>query len=628
MKLYNISIYTLTLTGMIALAGCEKDTDTVANQCEGEKIAVTAQTDGDNSTRTTLNGFHTEWVAGDRIGVFSSQAGASNALNTAASSAAVSVFEGEMKWGSGAHNFYAYYPYASGEVDYSAVPVSLPALQTQSAGDNSDHIGALDFMVAAPITGLQPGSDVGFSFGHPFTLLEFRVLGEGLLSNIELVTQASNTLAFSGGTIDISQPKPAAGSVYAINYSGPKSASVALELSSVATLTGDEATTPALRMMVNPVDLSGQQIELRATVDGETTSISADGFRMARGLKYTLVVDLDAGTTGPIEEDVLAMIPDPVFRDWCAEQMDIWDTNRNGKLSFAEAAAVTAIDCGNEWNWEGDKIVSLEGIEYFTGLTRLYCYNNVIKSADLSNNVALAYLDLTSNRLTSLDISECTELFFLNIIDNQIESLDISNNRALTNLICTQNHLSSLDTSNNTALTDLSCTWNWLRSLDISKNTALTTLICWDNPGNGEIFPIKAWFDDDSVPQGWSTEPWQYPAWSGIYVTPVFYTGDAPPGYIEPEVPMSLLDSDIDPRSTVVKYTVSDEQYGQLLDWNGFYGVIQSVTSKVYSKLDDDFDFVFHVLDMPESRDIIDGLGFYAVNMGVSNAVEGIGLNT
>ena len=147
----------------------------------GGAITITAQTvqkqDLANApgTKTTLSGVETQWKGvdnyegnADKIGIFSPQArttdGGSNAVKnaefTAQTSAKSSNFTGTMYWGADVnHNFYAYYPFNSAYAgDQTAVPISLASAQSQSAAGNTDHIGALDYMVATPLTVARGGA--------------------------------------------------------------------------------------------------------------------------------------------------------------------------------------------------------------------------------------------------------------------------------------------------------------------------------------------------------------------------------------------------------------------------------------------------------------------------------------
>ena len=215
-------------------------------------------------------------------------------------------------------------------------------------------------------------------------------------------------------------------------------------------------------------------------------------------------------------------IPDAMFRAYCKEQT-AWDIDGDGCLSTAEAAAVTKI------NVYGKSIRSMRGLEWFTGLTELYCMGNRLTALDISKNTILTELDCWGNRLTSLDVSGCvaltelwcsgnlltaldvsknTALTELHCGDNRFTTLDISNNTALTDLDCFLNKLTSLDVSRCVALTRLSCSYNRLTALDISNNTKLETFKCHHNPGDGEsTLPVKAWFDDDAVPEKF-TKSW------------------------------------------------------------------------------------------------------------------------
>ena len=185
--------------------------------------------------------------------------------------------------------------------------------------------------------------------------------------------------------------------------------------------------------------------------------------------------------------------PDAIFRSYVQSS---FDKNGDGSLSQVEIAAVTIISCQNK------NISSLKGVELFTKLSSLYCYNNQLSSLDVSKNTALKTLScygnqLTSlniskntalqslscsnNQLTSLDLGSCTQLTSLFCYNNQLTSLNVSRNTALKSLSCSENRLTSLDVGNCTQLTYLSCYSNQLTSLDVSNNTALQTLSCGDN---------------------------------------------------------------------------------------------------------------------------------------------------
>ena len=68
-------------------------------------------------------------------------------------------------------------------------------------------------------------------------------------------------------------------------------------------------------------------------------------------------------------------------------------------LSDTEIAAVKKIDC------KGRAITNLKGIEYFTALEYLYCYDNELTELDLSRNTKLKELNCSINRLTVKDFT-------------------------------------------------------------------------------------------------------------------------------------------------------------------------------------------------------------------------------
>ena len=165
-----------------------------------------------------------------------------------------------------------------------------------------------------------------------------------------------------------------------------------------------------------------------------------------KSLLLSSLMLLSAGTAWADVEINEENFPDEKFRSYLLSQEYGWDE----KLTDSEIAGLRMMSVCSKG------IQSLQGIEYFTALLMLDCYDNQLTSLDVSKNTALIKLDCYDNQLTSLDVSGCTALTELYCYDNQLTSLDVSKNTALTYLYCSDNQLTSLDVSN-TALTNLYC---------------------------------------------------------------------------------------------------------------------------------------------------------------------------
>lgn len=169
------------------------------------------------------------------------------------------------------------------------------------------------------------------------------------------------------------------------------------------------------------------------------------------------------------------VFPDENFRNWLLGQ----DYGKSGYITAAGLAGVKTIIVNKM------SIADLKGIEYFTALGYLKCYNNKLKALDVSKNTALNFLDCSENQLTTLNVSTNTALTTLSCENNQLTALDVKANTALEILYCEHNQLSALDVSANTSLTELYCHENKLTALDVTANTALMNLICYGNQIRG-----------------------------------------------------------------------------------------------------------------------------------------------
>lgn len=259
------------------------------------------------ATKTTLNGLQTEWVANtDKVGLFSPQAskefgGAPGVVNeplTAQSSGARSQFSGSVYWNTGEHTFYSYYPYAAGTPPHTAVPVSLPASQTQSAGNNMNHLSALDFLVAKPHTAKYPGlseapATVSLRYNHLFCIIEFQIKrssGSGAIKKVRL--RGSEPLAFESGTINLSQSDPGAGVQYIIDGMTNTSKSVTVVLDATINPGNvDYSVAPKVYMVVLPGKHTGD-VNIGFEINNVYYEVAKSGIEFKRGKKYTVQVDV------------------------------------------------------------------------------------------------------------------------------------------------------------------------------------------------------------------------------------------------------------------------------------------------------------------------------------------------
>ena len=149
------------------------------------------------------------------------------------------------------------------------------------------------------------------------------------------------------------------------------------------------------------------------------------------GSNYLLTVTLILGEDVAIDE---TNFPDPNFRNYVKEEI----AGGRDVLTVAEIAGTTRIDCPNR------EIRDLTGIQIFTELKELYCYNNPLTSLDLGGNTELTHLSCGSCDLTELDLNGNTKLIYLDCVYNELTELDLGENIALTGLYCYGNRLAWL----------------------------------------------------------------------------------------------------------------------------------------------------------------------------------------
>ena len=172
-------------------------------------------------------------------------------------------------------------------------------------------------------------------------------------------------------------------------------------------------------------------------------------------------------------------IPDPAFRAALDVVLGPQTWVNTNQIALSTVNVITDLDVSNK------NINDLTGIQCFTALEYLNCFNNNLTGINLSQNTALDYLNCNNNYLTNIDVSQNLALTALYCYFNQLTILNVSLNTGLDRLYCGSNQLTSLDVSQNIALMALHCAGNPLGInggiLDVSQNTALTYLHCGSN---------------------------------------------------------------------------------------------------------------------------------------------------
>lgn len=365
-------------------------------------------------------------------------------------------------------HIYALYPYRKSTTITQEGVISLTLPSSQKYKENSFGQDANTMLSVTDGNQLMFRNVCGY--------LRFNFYGSGV--NIKSITIRGNNDEPLAGAATVTMP-----------LNGLPTVQMAPNATKAITLTcetpvaiGSSSNNPtAFYFVIPPTTFTkGISVTVLDDNDGIYEIHSNQSFSITR----SYLTKLGAKQVTPVRNYVA--FEDDNFKNYCVTN---FDTNQDGKVSYAEALAVKTI------NVNTDNISSLGGIEHFTNLTRLVCkgtrtYNSQthdydcsgqLTSVDLSGNPSLTSVSLDANKLTSLNVSKNVSLTYLACAYNQLTSLDVSQNTALLSLHCYNNRLTSLNVTNNTALNMLQCSDNQLTGLDVSKNAALELLSCGYN---------------------------------------------------------------------------------------------------------------------------------------------------
>ncbi len=192
-------------------------------------------------------------------------------------------------------------------------------------------------------------------------------------------------------------------------------------------------------------------------------------------------------------------IPDTNFKTVLLNNVTI-NTDGDTEIQVSEALAYSGyLDVSLIESYDFEKQISdFTGIEEFKNITGFNAYGhsyygsfdfsqnleleelilggNNFDNLNISNNLKLKSLDVSTSSISNLDVAHLVDLEVLNIRHTNFSSIDVTNNLKLKEFTFFASEISSIDLSMNIALEDLSTGGAPISNLDITKNINLKDL--------------------------------------------------------------------------------------------------------------------------------------------------------
>ena len=356
------SHYIALVAAALAIAACAKTVE--QPEPEGAQLTIRAYQEGAaeqyaadqcaTETKTTVQDGGTQvlWEPSDEIKVFFRGTGgrfiSQNTQNDAVAefSGTLNVLVGLNEGASGSNDLWGLYPYRSDATsDGNSVTTTLPAEQTGRPGS---------FAKNTHIT-LARSSSHDLAFYNVCGGVRFSLTQEGIKS-VTFEGNNGETLAgilkltFDGGVPAI-QEVTGGEPVLTLNAPG-----------------GSFETGRWYYLEAIPVTLSGG-FKMVFHKDGESAKLSSGSAVSIKRGKYGSLADADENLLfkenggGETDPGSVIQFVDPIAKYACVEK---FDTDGDGEVSYAEAAAATSLSgLFKDWN----TVTSFEEIKYFTGVT-------------------------------------------------------------------------------------------------------------------------------------------------------------------------------------------------------------------------------------------------------------------
>ena len=186
----------LMVAATLALVSCEKEKNLdIPSSGENVEAGVRFTLNLNPVTRTVIDDatLSTTWASGDRVNVFHAVSGTTNYVDDGAFSfTSGSTFEGTLASALDAsenYDWYVCYPYSDATTSPSAMAMTVPGDQYQSASGSMAHIcGNLD-PLAGKVTGVAASATPTLNLDHLLTVVKITATNyESSAMNLELIS--------------------------------------------------------------------------------------------------------------------------------------------------------------------------------------------------------------------------------------------------------------------------------------------------------------------------------------------------------------------------------------------------------------------------------------------------------
>lgn len=266
---------------LLAFVAC---TDEVAELPVGElkQIVMTASDfETENGSRTnfqiTSSGAEFSWAANDTVGIFPNEGAQAYFPMTSGAGTKSANFTGGGWALKDASTYAAYYPFIGNfYLDKNAIPVDYTG-QVQTGDASTAHLGAYDYMAAAPST--PKNGNVVFAFKHLGALVQLKLtVPQATTLNLVTLTTESKVFAVEG-KVNIMANTLGITSV-------TSSKELTLEVKNVTTTKANQVVT--LYMMIPPVDLSNNTLKAVVKTSAGSEEVALDSKNFLAGKAYAL----------------------------------------------------------------------------------------------------------------------------------------------------------------------------------------------------------------------------------------------------------------------------------------------------------------------------------------------------